>query len=251
MQPRISLIFPAYNEAGRIENTLRETIEYFKKRHLSYEIIVAADGADNTREIVRGLAATDPAIHVIGQPERRGKGRGIREAVAMSTGEIVGYADADNKVPIEEFDKMEPWLEQGYEVVIGSRAAKESTIERKQPLYRQVGAQGFRIFMHTVVGITHVQDTQCGFKFFPAQVAKMLFAAQRIDGYMFDVEILALATRWGYQIKSVPIRWRDDGDSRLDLFAGNIRNVIDIFKIRLSLADQAAPQQARTSVQSR
>ena len=251
MQPRISLIFPAYNEAGRIENTIRETIEFFTKRKLSYEVVVAADGDDNTREIVRGMAATDPAIRVIGQPERRGKGRGIREAVALATGEIVGYADADNKVPIDEFDKIAPWLEQGYEVVIGSRASTESSIERKQPLYRQIGAQGFHIFMRTVVGLTNVPDTQCGFKFFPADVAKALFAAQKVDGYMFDVEILALAAKWGYRIKAVPIRWRDDGDSRLDLIAGNVRNVIDIFKIRFSMADQDAPRLAKPSVQGR
>ncbi|MCP5116642.1 MAG: glycosyltransferase family 2 protein, partial [bacterium] len=227
MQPRVSLIFPAYNEAERIENTIRETAEFFRKRELSHEIIVAADGDDNTREIVRGMAAGDPAIRVIGQRERRGKGRGIREAVAIANGEIVGYADADNKVPIEEFNKIEPWLRDGFEVVTGCRASAEAEIECRQPLYRRIGATGFRVFMHTVVGLRDVQDTQCGFKFFPAKVAKRLFEAQRIDGYMFDVEILALAARWGYRIKSVPIRWRDDGDSRLDLVAGNVRNVID------------------------
>ena len=58
---------------------------------------------------------------------------------------------------------------------------------------------------------------------------------QKVDGYMFDVEILALAQRIGYRIKEVPILWRDDGDSRLQLLSGNIRNVHDIFAIRASL----------------
>ena len=56
---------------------------------------------------------------------------------------------------------------------------------------------------------------------------------QRIDGYMFDVEILAIARRLGYGIQQVPVRWRDDADSRLDLVSGNLRNVRDIFRIGL------------------
>jgi hypothetical protein len=51
---------------------------------------------------------------------------------------------------------------------------------------------------------------------------------------MFDVEVLALASRLGYRIRQVPIRWRDDGDSRLELLRGNVRNMIDIFRIRFS-----------------
>ena len=88
--------------------------------------------------------------------------------------------------------------------------------------------------MHTVVGLATIPDTQCGFKFFRADVARTLFARQRIDGYMFDVEILYLAERLRYRIAQVPVRWRDDGDSRLNLMAGNLKNVRDIFRIRFA-----------------
>jgi dolichyl-phosphate beta-glucosyltransferase len=86
--------------------------------------------------------------------------------------------------------------------------------------------------MRTVTGLSDVQDTQCGFKFFPGPVARNLFGLQRINGYMFDVEILVLAHKLGYRIREVPIRWRDDGDSRLDIVAGNLRNARDILRIR-------------------
>jgi dolichyl-phosphate beta-glucosyltransferase len=75
-------------------------------------------------------------------------------------------------------------------------------------------------------------DTQCGFKFFPLGVARVLFERQRIDGYMYDVEILVLAHRLGYRIHEVPIRWRDDGDSRLQLLRGNLQNMRDLLRIR-------------------
>ena len=85
--------------------------------------------------------------------------------------------------------------------------------------------------MHALVGLPDIGDTQCGFKFFPRRVALDLFGRQKIDGYIFDVEILLLASRAGYRIVQIPIRWRDDGDSRLNLFSGNVRNFIDLLRI--------------------
>jgi dolichyl-phosphate beta-glucosyltransferase len=194
---------------------------------------VAADGADGTREVVREMASQNPALRAIGEDQRRGKGRGIREAVELASGTIIGYADADNKVPIEEYEKFRPLLAAGIEVVIGTRRGG-ATIERAQPLYRRVGSLGFLWFMQTAVGLPGINDSQCGFKFFQRAVAKELFRRQKIDSYMADVEILAIARRLGYRIRQVPIRWRDDADSRLNLVAGNLRNVRDIFRIGLA-----------------
>jgi dolichyl-phosphate beta-glucosyltransferase len=232
VQPDISLILPAYNEAGRIAGTIAEAVRYFESRRLAYEILVAADGDDGTREIVADLGRGDPAVRAFGAPGRRGKGRGIREAVGMAAGAIVGFADADNKVPIEEYDKLAPFLAEGFPIAIGSRALARATILRSQPWYRRLGGKGFGVFMRAATGLRGVADTQCGFKFFHGGVARRLFALQRIDGYMYDVEILLLAQHLGYRVREVPIRWRDDGDTRLDLVRGNLRNLRDILRLR-------------------
>lgn len=228
----VSLMVPAYNEVNRIAQTLKEVKVYFERRRYAYEIIISADGDDGTRELASEIARNDPALRVLGGVERRGKGHGVRQGVALAKGEIIGFVDADNKTPIEEFDKFEPWLRDGYEVVIGSRGLPGSRIERAQPLHRRVGSRGFGLLMHAVVGLHDIVDTQCGFKFFQRRAALDLFGRQRIDGYMFDVEILYLAQRAGYRIAQVPVRWRDDRDSRLALLSGNIRNLIDLFRIR-------------------
>jgi dolichyl-phosphate beta-glucosyltransferase len=233
LQPYLSLILPAYNESQRIRSTVDAAVDYFKRRALSYEIIVAADGDDGTREIVAGLARSRPALSVLGTSQRCGKGRGIREAVARATGHFIGFADADDKTPITEFDIIRPHLEGGCDVVIGSRGMAESKVEKKQKLYRRLGSTGFWLLLQMVMPLHGIRDTQCGFKFFQHGVAKDLFARQRIDGYMFDVEILYLARCSGYSIEQVPVRWRDDNDSRLNLIAGNARNLIDVFRIRL------------------
>jgi dolichyl-phosphate beta-glucosyltransferase len=234
--PYLSLIVPAYNEAQSILRTLRATQEYLDHQPWAYEVIVSADGTDGTRERVRDVAARDARVHVIGSQERRGKGRGIREGVALAQGRVIGFADADYKTPIEEMAKLLPWLGQGYDVVIGSRHVSGASVEVPQPFYRQVGSRAFGLAMHLLLGLWGIHDTQCGFKVFKGDVARDLFGRQRIDGYMFDVEILHLAERLGYRMKEVGVRWRDDGDSRLRLVAGNWRNFVDLLRIRFARA---------------
>jgi dolichyl-phosphate beta-glucosyltransferase len=229
----VSVVVPAFNEARSIAATVREIFTYFEGKAVEIEVIVAADGDDGTREVIRELANAEPRLKVIGTPERRGKGRGVREGIRLAVGDVVGFVDADNKTPISEFDLFEPEFARGADLVIGSRAMRQSRIERRQPLYRRIGARLFAIVMHSIVGLRGIADTQCGFKFFRREVAADLFARQRIDGYMFDVEILHLASRSGYRLAQVPVRWRDDGDSRLELVRGNVRNAIDLFRIRV------------------
>lgn len=227
----LTLIFPAFNEAASVESTLHEAVAYLERKQLAFEIIVAADGSDGTREIVRRLASIDRRLRVIGSDERKGKGHGVREAVALASGRMIGFADADNKVPIDELDNFLPALNERQAVVIGSRALAASRIERRQPWYRRIGAQVFTVFLHLIVGV-FATDTQCGFKFFTREAAKAIFDLQRIDGYMFDVELLAIANLLGYRVREIPVRWRDDNDSRLRLVSGNIENGIDLFRIR-------------------
>ncbi len=164
---------------------------------------------------------------------------------------MIGFADADYKTPIEELDKLLPWLAHGYDLVIGSRNVADSHIEVAQPLYRRLGSRAFGIAMHLLVGLWQIRDTQCGFKFFRGEVARALFARQRIDGYMFDVEILHLALRGGYRIKEVGVRWQDDGDSRLELVAGNWRNFIDLLRIRLGRSAPIPSAEAAAALRSR
>lgn len=229
----VSVIVPAYNEAKSISATLRDLCAYFASKPYAFEVIVAADGNDGTRELVGQLAAADARIRVIGSEERGGKGRGVREGMKLAKGDVVGFVDADNKTPIAEFDKFEPQFAAGYDLVIGSRALRESRVERPQPLYRQLGSKVFAFGMHLLVGLSGIADTQCGFKFFRRPAAEAVFGRQRIDGYMFDVEILYLATAMKYRIAQVPVRWRDDADSRYQLVAGTIRNLTDLLRIRL------------------
>jgi len=150
--------------------------------------------------------------------------------VAAARGARIGFADADAKVPLPEMDRLLPWLDQGYDAVIASRAAPDARIERPPRPVRRLGSRLFRAVRHVLVPLPGISDTQCGFKFFRGEAAHVLFARQRVDGYMFDVEVLALALAAGMRVKEVGVRWSDDGDSRLDVAAA-ARNVADLLRI--------------------
>jgi dolichyl-phosphate beta-glucosyltransferase len=161
----------------------------------------------------------------------------------MAAGDVIGFVDADNKTPIAEFDRFEPFFAQGAQVVIGSRRLPQSVIEQAQPLYRRIGSRAFALALHAVIGLPDIPDTQCGFKFFSRAAAKDVFSKARIDGYVFDVEILDLAVRAGYRVVQVPVRWHDDGDTRTNLLRSNARSLLDVLRIRLRRRAAGAARQ--------
>lgn len=240
ISPRsLSLILPAFEEERTIAAELRSLRAFFEAHGEPFELVVVADGNDATAEEARRATANDGTVVVIESRARRGKGHAIRRGAAVARYARIGYADADGKTPITEYDAVARWLDAGDVVVIGTRHAPGARIEREQRWYRRLGSRGFRALVHGL-GLSDLSDTQCGFKFFRADVARALFAHSRIDGYMFDVEILALARRAGHRIREVPVRWRDDGDSRLELVRGNAANLRDLVRIRRALGVSAA-----------
>jgi dolichyl-phosphate beta-glucosyltransferase len=238
--PYLSLIVPAYNEVNAISRTLGAISAYLDRQGFEYEVIVAADGNDGTREKAAEIAARDPRVSVIGSAERGGKGRGVRNGVFKASGQIIGFLDADYKTPIDEFEKLRPYLDRGEEVVIGSRKVSDAKVEVRQSLHRRLGSRAFAVVRGMLIGLSDIRDTQCGFKFFQRDAARAIFSRQRIDGYMFDVEVLSLAVRSGYKVKEVGVAWKDDGDTRLKLVSGNWKNLKDLFRIRFGRASKAA-----------
>jgi dolichyl-phosphate beta-glucosyltransferase len=235
--PYLSLVLPAFNEAGSIRNTLTSMRVFLDAQAYQYQVIVAADGDDATPEIVHEIAQTWQNVQLTAERGRHGKGHGLRRGMRLANGEIIGFLDADYKTPIDEMTKLIPWFADGYQLVIGSRGVAGSNVQKKQPGYRQLGSRVFGIGMHAIVGLNHVRDTQCGFKFFTRVAAREIFSRARIDGYMCDIEILWLAERLGYRVREVGITWCDDGDSRLELVRGNARNLADLLRIRLGRYD--------------
>jgi dolichyl-phosphate beta-glucosyltransferase len=236
-KPYLSVIIPAYNEAVRIENTLRSLQEYFSNQSYKVELFIVDDGSfDDTVKLSSKFKDGILKLKILKNECNKGKGYSIKRGVMEAEGKIICFMDADYKITINEIEKIIPYFSQGYEVVIGSRALHGSIIKIAQPFHRRLGGKLMHIIVRGSVSLNNIQDTQCGFKFFSKKAALEIFRKQKIDGYMFDVEILCIAQKLGYKIKEVPIEWMNDPDSRLKLLRDSTRSVFDLWRIRKSLS---------------
>lgn len=233
----LSVIIPAYNEAGRLPKTLRRFQEYFSAQPYNYEIIVVADGArDNTADVVRNMERDIKNIRLIERKKNMGKGYTVREGMLAAYGRIRLFADADNATDISHFDKMRPFFDEGFDVVICSRDAKDAP-DAKQSVSqawwkRLLGNMG-NLYIQWMV-IPGIWDTQCGFKAFRDYAAEKIFSAAKINRWAFDVEALALAKCFRYKIGIIPANWVNDPLTTVSLTA-YFRTLWEVFKIRRSI----------------
>jgi len=219
----LSVIIPAFNEERKIGKTLSRIKNYLTDRNFNYELIIVDDcSTDNTPQIVRQMMAEDEHILMLRNGRNRGKGYSIKKGILSANGDYLLYTDADLSMPIEEFDKFTEWLDQGYDIVIGSRVIKGAEILIPQPTYRIIMGSLFRSVRRLMM-LYHIFDTQCGFKCYRREAAFEIFPRQRIKGFTFDVEILYMAHKYNYKIKEVPIRLYNDADSKVHLIKDSFK----------------------------
>jgi len=232
---KLSVIIPAYNEERRLPRTLREINKYLSQQSYDWEIIVVNGGStDRTPDVVREMMGEIRNLKLI---EQKGKGKGdaVKTGMLEGKGDYRLFTDADNSTSIDQIEKMWPWFEKGYDVVIGSRDIKGAVLDPPQPWYRGVIlGKGFRFLTHLICGTWEILDSQCGFKMFSKKAAEDIFPKIEILGFAFDVEVLVIAQKLGYKIKEVPVYWRNDPKSKVK-FKNIFEMGIDLLKIRWNL----------------
>lgn len=214
----LSLIIPAFNEAQRIGPTLRGFHRFPAARPASFEIIVVDDGStDDTVALVTALASECKGLRVLCSPANRGKGHAVRLGMQAATGRVRVFSDADGSTPIDELDKLLQALAEGADIAIGSRYLASSEVTRPQPRFRLVWSRLVnRVVQQTL--LPGVVDPHCGFKAFTAVAAEQTFRVCTVDGWSFDLEVLATARAKGCSIREVPVRWENDARSKARLW---------------------------------
>jgi dolichyl-phosphate beta-glucosyltransferase len=227
----LSIIIPAHDEAERIPKTLLVMDAYLSTVNYPYEIIIVNDGSsDNTAEIVKNLSKLIKNLVLVSIDAHRGKGNTVREGMLRAKGDIRLFTDADNSTSIDQFTAMIPFFREGYDVVIGSRTVAGAKLEPPEPLYRQLIGKTLNLFVQALI-LPGIWDTQCGFKAYTGAAAEKIFTVSRISTWGFDVETLALAKKFGYKTKEIPVRWVNDTRSKVK-FSGGLQFLRDILKIR-------------------
>jgi len=229
----LSIVIPAYNEHNRLPKTIVETVTWCNSQHDSeWEILIIDDGSsDDMLEIYRRLELLDRRVRVLLCPHL-GKGAAVRMGILNARGLYVLFVDADGATPLTEIPKLISELDAGHHIAIGSRAAPATeAVQVDTSVHRKIIGRMFAFFVNTIA-VKGIGDTQCGFKMFKSDVVRKIFAAQHLDGFAFDVEILFLARRASLSIVEVPVNWNAQKGSKVNLIADSLKMLRDIIRIR-------------------
>jgi len=243
----LSVVIPSYNEMANLQKgTLDKVEHYLSNQKFDYEIIVVDDGStDGSREFVAKFTKENKNIRLI-EGKHSGKAGAVTTGMLSAKGAYALFTDMDQATPIEELEKLLPYIDKGFDVVIGSRQG-----DRKgAPLTRKIMARGMIVLRSTIVGIPSIRDTQCGFKLFSKKAAKDIFEKinkvhngfHSIHGSSvtagFDVELLFIAARKGYKIKEVPVTWLYVETRRVSPLRDSVEGLFDLFRIRKNIMNK-------------
>jgi dolichyl-phosphate beta-glucosyltransferase len=246
------VVIPAYNERKRLPAYLQEIAAYFGGRGERYEVVVVDDGSrDGTGAVVENLQDSCPALRLVRLPRNRGKGCAVRMGMLEATGELRLFADADGATPIREVERLEERIAQGADIAIGSRALWDDTRTVQAKWHRAFFGQIFNAIVRCL-SVRGIADTQCGFKLFHAKAAIDLFSVLQTDGYGFDVEVLFVAQRRGYNVAEVPVNWADQPGGKVWVVRDGLRMLREVWVIRRNeLQGLYAPRKVSLSLSRR
>lgn len=231
---RLSVVVPVYNETLRMGQHLPELLAYLHAQDYPYEIVVVDDGStDGTPELAERLLAEEARARVLAQPRNRGKGHALKMGMLAAEGRYVLFTDADLSTPPAELDKFWSWLEEGYDVVIGSRKMPGANIVKHQSRWRESLGKVFT-WLTNHIATKDISDVTCGFKCFTQDAARTLFGLSVIDDWSFDAEILFLAQRFRYRIKEVPVTWHDESGTKVRLWKDAVKSLRGLLRIRMN-----------------
>lgn len=236
----ISIVIPAYNEEKNIRLGALDKVSRYLEHNLSgWEVVFVDDGStDGTAELLDEFVKSTSGFRVI-HNQHQGKAATVITGMLTSRGELVLFSDLDQATPLKELEKLRPWIDKGYDIVIGSRSGRREGA----PLTRRIMAIGFMFLRSLILGLSGISDTQCGFKLFTTEAAKRIIsqlklykkqklAAGSTVSAGFDIEMLFLGRKLGYKIKEVPVEWHYVETRRVNPLKDSWQGLADIFNIR-------------------
>lgn len=230
MNPRLTLILPAYNEGDRLRRGYERLAPVLDQLgHDAVEVIVVDDGStDDTARVAHGLYGALPHAQVIVQPLNRGKGAAVRLGLAAARGDVVAATDADQAINPSHLPQLLEVATHA-DVVAGSRAVDGHI--RYDSVLRTAAGAAFNGIVRHYTGTT-LRDTQCGFKGWRRGPGRLLGLLGLVDRFAYDAEMLFLADQIGLTVEALPVTWDDVAGSHVRVGADSLSMVRDVRALR-------------------
>jgi dolichyl-phosphate beta-glucosyltransferase len=226
------------NESRKIQDDITSLSKYLTDNNINSEIIISDDGSTDDTIDVASETSIDESIplSVISDGDHLGKGHAVRRGILQSNGDVIMFIDSGNTVQLDAISLGLSLIQSGEcQMVIGSRHLSGSVITKPLVFQRRIVSKLFRIFIKLFFpSMWKITDTQCGFKLYNGTLARELYSKSIIDGFLFDIEILKMATKKQYSIQEIPIEWTCDRDSRLTIFSTIWEVFRDSFKLKMN-----------------
>jgi|Deesub1362A_J573_1020465.scaffolds.fasta_scaffold00454_32 hypothetical protein len=211
----ISVVLPAYNEADRIESTVTILRNHLLELDMPFEIIIAEDGSQDGTDIIADYLAEKytEVIH-LHSDERLGRGKALNRAFSKARGDILVYMDVDLSTSLDHLKELISAINEGYDIVTGSRRLKESISTR--PLRRDFASSVYNFLVRLFLK-SRLKDHQCGFKAFKKEAIMEILPEVKDDHWFWDTEVLVRAQYKGFRVKEIPVKWEQAPETKVNI----------------------------------
>ena len=230
-------MLPAFNEATQIERCILQVEAAVRGFSDSYEIIVSEDGStDGTDAIVAKMSKRNPNLFLLHSPKRLGKGKGIKNALSFSKGQIITFMDVDLATDLSCLPNLLQVVKQNGGMAIGSRHVKGSEVQRRAS--RTLFSLTYNILVRLLF-LDGIHDHQCGFKTMTRGVAETVLRLSKSDGYFFDTEMIVRCKQLGFPIQEVAVSWKEKnkGASKVNPARDAKKIGLEMLAFRLNLSN--------------
>ena len=239
MSATVDIVIPVYNEEKALPRSILILTDFLKANLSNPWQIIIADNAssDSTRSVSEMLCQKYPGVHYLHLPQK-GRGRALRAAWLDSTADIVSYMDVDLSTDLAHFPQLVEALESGYHIAVGNRLHPESRVTRS--FKRGVISRSYNLLIKTMF-FTSFGDAQCGFKAMTRRAAQAIVPSIRNNNWFFDTELLIIAAKRGFQVKSVPVKWDDDPASTVNILSTATEDFKGLLRLRFGGIPKVGP----------
>ena len=234
----LSIVFPIFNEEKRLNIMIKDINDFNEKnKTVNLQYVFVNDGSnDNTQKILKSFISNNKKKEIeyllIDLDLNQGKGKALKEGIKLVNKNWILTLDADMSVSLQQIHNWinNNHLESNFEIYFGSRNIKNAIVDLKQ--HRKILGKIFSFLLKILFNI-QIKDTQCGFKLYKSKIAKKIFKEIHDNGFVHDVEVVLIATKYGYEIKELPVKWIHKNNSKLNLFKDPLKMFLKLINLKL------------------